>query len=432
MSMKGSSSRAYAWRLAAAVITLLIFWAGASANDQIVYEKAADTASSEESSWNGYIYSEDADQIFQNETDDNGRWEICRLPPGTYKVCEIDQEGWVQTYPINESYGNCHVVKITNSTVSDVDFLNRGDYNLSGHKYWDKNKNGQKDSDEEYLGGWIITVEGETNLWRTTTNSIGYWKIPYLPPGTFSISESAPGSDIGWIATERPGKVTITNASINGLDFGNYRALYDEPNQYEQFCESQLVEGTGYVDVGSAVTDKKLALDYKNKMFGEGNIELESSQVYSQQPNKLIRPIPNCSDPNGTTPQKLNFYENTKLEFEGIKPLVGSKSISSREFYGGIGATAQENFSVNRMESDQTIFLGHTTNSTIRKTVGLATQNSFEGIWESESSLHKIFYKDIRRRELFSGEFEVQRELKFHENPSDFEPIICPCEGVDC
>jgi hypothetical protein len=216
--------------------------------------------------------------------------------------------------------------------------------------------------------------------------------------------------------TERPGKVTITDESITGLDFGNYRALYDEPNQYEQFCESQLVEGMGYVDVGSTVTDKSLALDYKNKMFGVGNIELESAQVYSQQPNKLIRPIPNCSDPNGTTLQKLNFYENTKLVYDGVLPLAGSKSISSREFYGGIGGAVQEDFSVNRMESDQTIFLGHTSNYTIRKTVGLTTQNSFEGIWGTESSLYKIFLQGhqkegtVRRGVRGAEGAEVPRE----------------------
>lgn len=77
------------------------------------------------------------------------------------------------------------------------------------------------------------------------------------------------------------------------------------------------------------------------------------------------------------------------------------------------------------------MFLGQTSNSTIRKTVGVNTLNSFSGTWGTQSSLHKIFYKDIRRRDLFSGEFELQRELKFHENPV-CEPKLCPCRGVDC
>lgn len=435
MSIKGSSSRAYAWRLASAVLTLLIFWAGASANDQIVYEKADDAASSEESSWNGYIYSKDADHIFQDETDDDGRWEICRLPPGTYKVCEVDQEGWVQTYPINESSGDpvCHVVEITNSSVSDIDFLNRGDYCLSGHKYWDKNKNGHRDPGEPFLKDWMIIVEGETNTWNQPTNEHGYWKICNLSQGTYSLSEKAPGGAIGWMASEKPpAKVTITNKSISGLDFGNYLILHDEPTQYEQFCESQLVEGTGYLDLGTSLMDKRLALDYNNRMFGDGYIGLESSQVYSQEPNRLIRPIPNSSDPNGTTLHKLNFFESRKFEYEGATPLAGKRSISSLEFYGGIGANALETFNVLRMEADQTTFLGHTSNSTIRRTVGLNAQSSFNGTLWTESSLHKIFYKDIRRSDLYSGEFEVQRELKFHESPSAMGSILNPCRGADC
>ncbi|MDF0591641.1 MSCRAMM family protein [Candidatus Methanocrinis natronophilus] len=432
--MKGSSSSAYAFWLAAAVLTSLIFLAGASANDHVISEKAVETSPSEDSPWNRYIYSKDAGHIFENKTDENGRWEICGLPPGTYKVCEVVQEGWVQTYPINESSGDpvCHIVEITNSSISDIDFLNRGDYCLSGHKYWDKNKNRQRDPGEEFLSGWIIIVEGETNRWRTTTNNNGYWKICNLPSGTYSLSESAPGGARGWIASEKPGKVTITNQSIRGLNFGNYFILHDEPRQYEQFCESQLVEGTGYMDVGTSLTDRKLAIDYNRVMYGEGYIGLESAQVYSQEPNKLIRPLPNASDPSGATSHKLNFFENTKLEFDGTSPLVGSRSITSRDFYGGIGANIQETFNVKRLEADNTVFLGHTSNSTIRHTVGLNTQSSFNGTLWTESSFHKIFYKDIRRRDVFSGEFEVQRELKFHENPSEFRSMIGPCRGVDC
>jgi len=209
-----------------------------------------------------------------------------------------------------------------------------------------------------------------------------------------------------------------------------------EPIQYEQFCENALVSGTGYIDVATSIVDKKIALEYYDMMSGDGTLEMDSTHVYSQEPNKLRRPIPNynydsCAN-NSTTDANLNFYENTKLTF-AVKnaPLQGGKFINSKAFYGGIGANIQEMFSVNEMEKDQTVFFGSTKNSTVVHTVGLQTLNSFNGTWGTDASMHKIFYKDIKSHELFSGDFEVQKEIKFHENPVA-EPRPCPCAGVDC
>lgn len=209
-----------------------------------------------------------------------------------------------------------------------------------------------------------------------------------------------------------------------------------EPIQYEQFCENALVSGTGYIDVATSIVDKKIALEYYDMMSGDGTLEMDSTHVYSQEPDKLLRPVPNynydtCAN-NSTTDAKLNFFENTKLTFAIDKaPLQGGKFINSKAFYGGIGANIQEMFSVNEMEKDQTVFFGSTKNSTIEHTVGLQTLNSFNGTWGTDASMHKIFYKDIKSHELFSGDFDVQKEIKFHENPVA-EPRPCPCAGVDC
>ncbi len=207
-----------------------------------------------------------------------------------------------------------------------------------------------------------------------------------------------------------------------------------EPTQYEQFCESALVSGEGYIDIATSVVDKRIALEYYDMYSGDGALEMDSVHVYSQEPNKLKRPLPsnNESDCGNSTDQNLNFYENTKLTYDGETPLQGGKFINSKAFYGGIGANIQEMFSVNQMEKDQTVFFGSTENSSIEHTVGLNTLNSFNGTWGTDSSMHKIFYKDIKSHELFSGDFEVQKEIKFHENPVPEDKFPCPCAGVDC
>jgi hypothetical protein len=228
--------------------------------------------------------------------------------------------------------------------------------------------------------------------------------------------------------------ILVALALVCGLAMAN--VPLKEPNQYEQFCEHQLVAGTGYIDVATSIVDKKIALEYYDMMSGDGTLEMDATHVYSQEPNQLVRPIPNynasdCNE-NATVDARLNFFENTKLTYDSDKaPLQGGKFVNSKSFYGGIGANIQEMFSVNQMEKDQTVFFGSTNNSSITHTVGLNTLNAFNGTWGTDSSMHKIFYKDIKSHELFSGDFEVQKEIKFHEAPIP-DDMICPCQGVDC
>ena len=237
------------------------------------------------------------------------------------------------------------------------------------------------------------------------------------------------------------------------------------PVQYEQFCESHKVSGTGIIDVSTSVIDKKIALEYFNTMNGDGDLELDQETAYSQNADKLKR---NISSVNGGNESALNLYQTTKMTYAGETPLTGGKLLNSKAFYGGIGANVQELFSVNEIEQDQTAFFASTTpyetpygngkpenlpgllKSAGRDTdevnrlmtasngvyvpshlVGLETKNSFNGTWGTDATWHKIFYKDIKAHEMFTGVFEAEKTIKFHENPVP-ERIRAPCEGIDC
>lgn len=68
------------------------------------------------SDWTIFI-DENADGILNNEeqsaqTDKEGNYKFEGLEAGTYSVCEVQQDGWVQTYP-----ENCHEVTLPISTV---------------------------------------------------------------------------------------------------------------------------------------------------------------------------------------------------------------------------------------------------------------------------------------------------------------------------
>ena len=63
--------------------------------------------------------------------------------------------------------------------------------------------------------------------------------------------------------------------------------------------------------------------------------------------------------------------------------------------------------------------------------IGMETKNSFNGTWGTDATWHKIFYKDIKAHEMFSGQFEADKTIKFHDNPvpENEQPA---CDGIDC
>jgi hypothetical protein len=63
--------------------------------------------------------------------------------------------------------------------------------------------------------------------------------------------------------------------------------------------------------------------------------------------------------------------------------------------------------------------------------IGIETTNSFNGTWGTDATWHKIFYKDIKAHEMFTGTFEAEKTIKFHENPVP-DNIHPPCLGIDC
>ncbi len=146
--------------------------------------------------------------------------------------------------------------------------------------------------------------------------------------------------------------------------------------------------------------------------------------------------------------------------------MTGGKFLNSKEFYGGIGAQVQEMFSVTEMEKDETGFFvsttpynppGTTPENLVNQLkdagrdqtlvnelmttnegvyvpshlIGIETKNTFNGTWGTDATWHKIFYKDIKAHEMFTGKFEAEKTIKFHENPVP-ERVPVPCEGIDC
>jgi hypothetical protein len=212
-----------------------------------------------------------------------------------------------------------------------------------------------------------------------------------------------------------------------------------EPEQYGQYCETSKVEGNGTFDAATFIIDSKIAMQYSKSLSGNGELALDSNNILSEMASKLLRPVQNKTVP-------LNFYGTAALQYSGQTPMKSLEKLSSREFDGGIGANIVETFSVSQIEKRQTSFLASTDpgtneknltkamaleNSTPVYLVGIDTENSFNGTWETESRLHKLLWKDVYDRQSFIGKFETSRLIKFHEKPA-YKAKSYGCEGIDC
>ena len=220
--------------------------------------------------------------------------------------------------------------------------------------------------------------------------------------------------------------------------------IYATPALIEQFQDGEFsnrlkVTGTGTFEVGVSVKDRDLALEYENFMYGDGDLEMDTGTVEAQRAAKL----PGMG--NGSA-VPLNLYENTRLTYSGKTPMVGMKYINSRAFWGGIGAEITETFSVTEMEREGSSFFASTNPASYMTdpkkiaemlkaspvhTVGMDTKNSFNGTWQTDARMHKMFSKDLKVHESFTGKFDVEKRLVFRENPVE-EKKQSGCDSIDC
>ena len=212
-----------------------------------------------------------------------------------------------------------------------------------------------------------------------------------------------------------------------------------EQVQDGDFCNMLKVTGTGTFEVAVSVKDRQLALEYDNFMYGDGDLEMDSATVEAQRAAKLPGMESGPAVP-------LNLWEGSKLTYSGKTPMVGTKYINSKAFWGGIGAEIMETFSVTEMEREGSSYFASTNPASYITdpekieemlktspvhTVGIETKNSFNGTWQTDARMHKMFSKDLKVHESFTGKFDVEKMIKFRESPAA-EKRQSGCDGIDC
>ncbi|MBN2259179.1 MAG: DUF11 domain-containing protein [Clostridiales bacterium] len=159
-------------------------------------------------------------------TDGEGFYLITDIQPGTYKVREVQEEGWTQSYPVDPTYYNEIFDPCTQ--FCDGNFGNWEEITKSGTKFYDINGNGTWDEEEPGLPDFTIYVDYNDNdlLDRGEPFGIsdeeGNYTITGIHPGTFKVREV---QQEGWIQTyPRCGcyeEKFISGAVLEENNFGN-------------------------------------------------------------------------------------------------------------------------------------------------------------------------------------------------------------------
>jgi|GEM_PF-2156420 len=268
-----------------------------------------------------------------DSTDEDGNYEFADVAPGTYDVSETQQTGWTQTYP---GQGGIWTIDITDfGQVSDsVNFGNFKNISISGMKYYDEDRDGQKDEGEEGVSGWSILLEKDGDLIAEDVTDVnGLYAFSDIGPGTYDLSEVL---QTGWAVTQPSGgKYSLSLESGENLvdmDFGNYilpssisGVKYLDANMNGEIDQDEdvltdwvIVLSKGGDEVGRDTTDEDGAYGFVELLPGNYTVG-EVSQIGYTSTNPS----------SGSYTLSLAADVDTVLNF-------GNRTTTPGEFIGGV------------------------------------------------------------------------------------------------
>lgn len=188
-------------------------------------------------------------------TDENGDYSFLVMP-GMYRVCEVGQIDWYQSYPVMggddvTSCGGSNGYQFTvaaGEVKSNLDFGNYQNGTISGTKWNDADADGVIDGDESGLSGWLISIAGPVS--GTSFPTVGgvyqFAGALSVPPGIYTLSEI---QQPGWAQTfpANNGSHTVTVVSggaVINKNFGNVQDSTISGSKWED------LDGDGVRDDG--------------------------------------------------------------------------------------------------------------------------------------------------------------------------------------
>lgn len=222
-------------------------------------------------------------------TDSNGAFKFGPYPDGTtYSITEDVPAGWKQTTPSPVTGTINATLPVTaSSLISDV-IVNVGNIkivDIKGHKFYDKNYNGAKDSGEALLAGFTINItgkkpDGSSINESTTTDSNGAYSFGPYPEGTtYSITENVPA---GWKqTTTSPITGTLGDKDATDLDIGNILMASIKGVKFYDYNMNKAKDGTEPVLAGFTI---KISYTLPNGQSGSDSTVTGNDGAFSFGP----------------------------------------------------------------------------------------------------------------------------------------------------
>jgi protocatechuate 3,4-dioxygenase beta subunit len=176
-------------------------------------------------------------------TASDGSYSFPSERPGNYIVEEVQQSGYLQTFPA--APGTYTITATSASSTTGMDFGNFQLASVSGEAFSDVNGNGSLDGGEPGIAGVTINLlDSSGNVVQSTlTDGNGDFSFAGIGPGTFSVQEPyQPGFSL-----TTPGSYSVTTSSgsaTTGLLFGNFQDVTVSGTVYND------MNGNGAMDPG--------------------------------------------------------------------------------------------------------------------------------------------------------------------------------------
>ena len=179
-------------------------------------------------------------------TDVAGDYLFANVVPGNYTITEDQQPGW---HALQGAPG-IPVSVVSGDSLTDNEFGNWRNAQVTAEKYEDVNGNGMQDAGEPALAGWTIHLDGADDFGAAVhlagvTDVSGTYTFTDLVPGHYQLTEEL---QPGWVAIEplsgsQPAD-PLSNGNVGPLKFGNYRPATATAEKYED------LNGNGAQDAG--------------------------------------------------------------------------------------------------------------------------------------------------------------------------------------
>ena len=178
------------------------------------------------------------------------------------------------------------------------------------------------------------------------------------------------------------------------------------------FTEESSVQGTGVFAITKNIVDRNIAIDVEESITGNtgpgGTFEMQSLEKLNESVN-----VNDPDDPDYTHKKMIDFQADITDPTAGMK---GFEKYGSSTFTGGTGASVKEIFDVTEMQKQETTSIKTTSAVTQKQSLNFDVQNMFTGTWGTQAEWKKICSTGILHEQVFTGNFQVTKNLIFEED----------------